>query len=306
MTNSDKGIILFSPDQAELIESEKDSRWRLVQMTRGLIIKNVDDKEGYQKVHDAHQLYVKSRTSLKNSRLWFTRHLDQQKAYAISVENSINEIAEQEELRLKEMKTEYKKALEEKKEQEARKKREQVKGRFEALSLVGFMADLFDLEMMSETEYQELLDLKTIEFKERQEAERIKKEQEEADRIAKEEADRIEQEELRKQREEIAEAQRQNQIKQDELNRQQREHDQRVADEKAKKEAEEQAIAEKKKKEQEDKEKEIREQAEIEEDKKYQEFIRKNEWRYDTIGKSWDGKTVILWKKVDTFTYNID
>lgn len=272
----------FNPTKAELLT--------LAEKAKGLTIKGVEDKEGYQLVH-------KQRIELKNARVDITKIGKTLRAEAVSFQKAV--IAKEKELvgiiEPIEADLQIKQdAIDE--EKEKIKRVELLPERHEKLLTVKGDVDDDILLGLDDTQFQDLFNQKHAEFLEEKE----RKQQEEQAKIEAENK-RIEDEKLLQQVRKEAEVKAKEQGKKDaELAKfkAEQEKEEAVKAEREKAEAEKQAVVE----EQERKEREEKEeQAKLEKEKKYQKFLKDNGYTEETkqdfyIAKN--GSVIVLYKKV--------
>ena len=244
------------------------------------------------------------RIAIEESRLEFTRVLDQQKKEAIGIEKALVDKI----LPLEEALKDKRKAFDDEKErikkEEEAKKALRLAERVKELELYWVKYDPTFIKDMSEEWFRAFADEYKVAYD--QEQERIKKEQEEAERKRKED-----EEALRKQKEDQDRIAKEQEEKAKELERRQKEIDDKEREQKHQediKKAQEQArIDEQNKIERERIAKEEQDKAEkerLEKIEKYKSWLR---WWGCEDPSSGDFKTervwtkVILWKKVDSF-----
>lgn len=318
VTNVDAPIVV-DIDKKMLIDLEAS-----VEKCKWLEIKWIDDKEGYNKVHEARMelrnLRVKVQKDAKLARDWHTKY---NKAIIEAEDTIIGKITptEEELAKMEEVVDNEKKRIKEEKE-----KQEQIKmqERFEKLQAVGvYSVNLIELGKMADSMFEEILKSATEAFEKKQEEERIeqeriKKEQEDAAEAALEEQKKrdAEMEELRKKNEEeqkkrdaeMEELRKKNEAleaekkaKDAEIEKAKREQELKDAAQRAKEETE----ARIRKEQEEERIHKEQETARLYKQKKMQEFLTKNGYSDETshlfhiVTLPW--KTV-LFKKVDELT----
>jgi len=261
----------FNPKKAELIA--------LANEKKPLLSVDIVDSKSRQLLHEAKMTLANTRIEIRKTGKAMRESAIQWQKDVIKMEDELVNETEPTEKALAEKIKAYDDAIEAKKELDRKAKEELANNRNQELAKYGYVHDLFDLKIMEEDKFQELVTEKKIKWEEsekiRIENERIeaeKKEELEKQRIAQEERDR----EL-KAREDAIRAKEQEQKRiEDELKRKQeleeakkqaeKDTEERLKREQADKEAREKALAEQKA------EQERKEQIKMAKLQKYREF----------------------------------
>lgn len=288
---------LFSPKKAEL--------QKMADEFKDLKIKWMDDKEWFKKVHEAQMTLRNARTWIQKTRLDYTKQFDEAKKKAMDLEKELIWIITPIEDSLKQQKEKIETEIELKKEQERQKKQQALQIRVNELWKYNYIHhNLFELSEMSEEIYNNLLLVQKTEF-EKQEEIRIAKEKEEQEKRDKEAKEREEFEEKQKKlkadQEKLEADKRKVQEEKDKIENDRIEAQRKVDEDKrleqARKEGEEKAKKDLEEKERLDKlalkEKQDKEAKELEEKNKYQDFLKKHEWKYD-YSETKDWKVVLI------------
>lgn len=162
---------LFHPKKAELVS--------LAAQYKDLTIKGIDDKEGYKAVHDARMVLVKARTGINATRKSYTKQFDEAKARAMTLEKELLGVISPVEEALLKQEEAIDAEKERIKEEEKRKAQEILNARVAAFAQYGYSHDLFDLQLMEDARFEEILADKKAAW---EESERIRVEQEEKER----------------------------------------------------------------------------------------------------------------------------
>lgn len=173
---------------------ERENKFKdAVKSAKGLTIKGIEDKEGYEAVHKAERILVNHRTTLDKDRKALTRGLDEAKTFVMDIEKDLLKIILPEEERLKAEKQKIADAKESLRLAEEQKVTDMLNVRIKQLSDFGTIHDHFELRHMTEEQFSEILSVAKSAFEERQA--QLKKEEEERQKFAEE------QEKFRKERE---------------------------------------------------------------------------------------------------------
>jgi len=300
-------IIVSEPknlEALELLESKRSELKELAKSSEGLKIKWVDDKDGYALVHAQEQKLVKARVYLEKTRKEYTAQFDARKKSAIELEKELVSIISPAEDALKAEKARIAELKEQARIEAERKAKEKLNHRVTELARVNATHDLFDLEMMEESDFIALLSEKETAFNAEQA--RIAKEAEEKEKYEKERAE-FEAEKAKLEAEKQAmEAEKNKIAREAELKKAQEEAAEKARIEteaRMKREAEEaeaKRIAEEKAKA----DQEAKERAELESQKKFIDWLAKNgvtaENKADFEVRNENGVKV-LWKRVSTY-----
>lgn len=288
----------------ELLESKRAELKSLAKESEGLKVNWIEDKEWFALVHAQEQKLVKARVYLEKTRKEYTAQFDQKKKYAIELEKELVGIISPAEEALKAEKARIAELKEQVRLEAERKAKEKLNHRVAELAKVNATHDLFDLEMMEESDFLSLLSEKETAYKTEQE--RLAKEAEEK---AKYEAERasFEAEKAKLEAEKQAmEAEKNRIAREAELKKAQEEAAEKARIEtearikREQEEAEEKRIAEAKAKA----EQEAKEKAELEAQQKFKDWLAKNgvtaENKEDYEVRNENGVKV-LWKRVSTY-----
>lgn len=154
----------------------------MAEKSRKLTVNGIDDKDGYRAVHDA-------RMELKKARVQITKIGKDLRASAtefnravIARENELIEIINPEEKRLDELESHIDHLREEAKKEAERKEIQRIQTIVDSFAQVGVGVDFIEAKGMTEEQVAERLQEATIAFKEKQEADRVAREEQERQR----------------------------------------------------------------------------------------------------------------------------
>jgi hypothetical protein len=183
---------------------------------KDLKIAGVEDKDGYKKVREARIELKNARVAVENDAYALRENAVKFQKAVVAREKQLVLITLRTEKALQEEEDKYKKALEEIRIEEERKRQAKIQDRINALAKFNCAIDLYDASTMPDDKFNELLTQAEIDFKAEQE--RITAEKAEQERLRNEEAER-----LRAEREGLERIRQEQQARELELRRQEEE-----------------------------------------------------------------------------------
>jgi len=139
----------FNPKKAELIKLADEHK-------ASLSVEIVDSKT-YDQVHKSQMALAETRRNIQDTGKKMREDAIAYQRKVIEVEKDLLSVIEPIEEQLKEKKKAYNDAIEKKKEEERKAQEELANNRNQELAKYGYVHDLFDLKIMEEDKFQELL-----------------------------------------------------------------------------------------------------------------------------------------------------